>query len=82
MLNNLERTNKMKILSKICNVKYANSTGETKIYTVIRANKSHQDLMVDRFKNKNPEDYIVVRGMNKNSKDFMTWKRANILEVL
>ena len=72
----------MKLLSKICKARYLTTTGEVKIYTVIRANKSHQGKMVDRFKKKNPKDYIVVRGMNKNSKDFMTWKRANILEVL
>jgi len=80
MLNNGEY--KMKLLSKICKARYLTTTGEVKIYTVIRANKSHQDLMADRFKDKNPDDYIMVRGMDKHSRDFMAWKRANILEVL
>ena len=79
----------MKLLNKISKVKYLSdkartSGGEAKIYTVIRASETHQQLLKDSFTdpNKNPDDYIKVRGMAKGSDDFMTWKRANILEVL
>ncbi len=75
---------KMKLLNKICKARYLTATGEVKIYTVIRANKSHQEKMRASIKDvkKKPSDYIKVRGMNKHSRDFMTWKKANILEVL
>jgi len=74
----------MKILNKICKARYLTATGEVKIYTVIRANKSHQEKMRASIKDpkKKPSDYIKVRGMAKNYSDFMTWKKANILEVL
>ena len=74
----------MKLLNKICKARYLTSGGEAKVYTVIRANETHQQLMRDSFTDpkKNPDDYIKVRGMAKNSHDFMTWKRSNILEVL
>jgi hypothetical protein len=79
----------MKLLNKISKVKYLSdraqtSGGEATIHTVIRANETHQQLMRDSFKDpkKNPDDYIKVRGMAKGSDNFMTWKRANIKEVL
>ena len=79
----------MKLLNKISKVKYLSdkartSGGEAKIHIVIRANETHQELMRNSFTdpNKNPDDYIKVRGMFRGSDNFMTWKRANILEIL